>query len=245
LNIFAIANRQPNSGKTALVVELSTCLARDHRVLLVDLDGQAARMLRGIPAGAPFGMLAITPSRVANLDVATIKLPAQADPFALAEALAGVPGYDVALIDVPSGGQQERQCLAAAHEVIVVMPDRVHSLDDLSTQVQAVYRATAGLNPGLRLRGVIPTFVTGPGARLNSALVQLFGAERVLPAFPQSNVLAKAHLEGRTLGQVAPHTHAARAGARIAAALAIPHRPRPLAPWRAVAQGDHARRSPA
>jgi len=179
--ILAIANQKGGVGKTTTAINLGAALAAlEQRVLLVDCDpqGNATRGL-GLQAAAPhlYHVLvggvdagdAIRNSGFPNLDL----LPADRDLVGvevefvgvedwqrrLADALAPVVDrYDVVFLDCPpSLGHLTIAALTAADGVLVPLQCEYYALEGVSELVSTVRRVQGGLNPSLRIAGVLLT----------------------------------------------------------------------------------------
>lgn len=183
--IIAIANQKGGVGKTTTTINLGAYLAgNNQRVLIVDLDPQGntssglgitADKLSGdlydvLLDNAPAAAVA-RPTAVKGLSVlpaspvlaaAEVELVAATRrEFRLREAL-GELEYDYVLIDCPpSLGILTLNGLVAAHELIIPVQAEFYALEGLGQLVQTVQRVRKGLNPELRLMGVLVTMHNG------------------------------------------------------------------------------------
>lgn len=186
MRILAIANQKGGVGKTTTAINLATALAAvDETVLLVDLDPQGnASTGLGIPrtdrATGSYRLLtdqmpieaAVRQTHISNLSLVT----AEADlagaeielvgldrrEFRLRDALsplreAGSP-YSFVLIDCPpSLGLLTLNGLVAADAVLVPLQCEFYALEGISGLVRTIDMVKRGLNPELRLQGIVLT----------------------------------------------------------------------------------------
>jgi chromosome partitioning protein len=179
--ILAIANQKGGVGKTTTAINLGAALAAlEQRVLLVDCDpqGNATRGL-GRQAEAPHlyhvlvegvdAAAAIRSSGFPNLDL----LPADRDLVGVEVEFVGVEDwqhrladvlepvaerYDVVFLDCPpSLGHLTIAALTAADGVLVPLQCEYYALEGVSELVSTVRRVQGGLNPRLRIAGVLLT----------------------------------------------------------------------------------------
>ena len=186
VRILAIANQKGGVGKTTTAINLATALAATNEsVLLIDLDPQGnASTGLGIPRTdravgsyrlitGDLPLLAATRATpVANLSLVT----AEADlagaeielvglerrEYRLREALAplreGPCPYSFVLIDCPpSLGLLTLNGLVAADAVLVPLQCEFYALEGISGLVRTIEMVKRGLNPNLRLQGIVLT----------------------------------------------------------------------------------------
>jgi chromosome partitioning protein len=180
-SIVAIANQKGGVGKTTTAINLGAALAAlERRTLLVDADpqGNATRGL-GLQATAPnlYHVLrgespvseATRPTGFPFLDI----LPADRDLVGLEVELVGeegwerrlhdalheiAPAYEFVLIDCPpSLGHLTVNALVAAEAILVPIQCEYFALEGVRELVSTLERVRRGLNPDLRIAGVLLT----------------------------------------------------------------------------------------
>jgi chromosome partitioning protein len=182
MRTIAIANAKGGTCKTTFAVHLATGLARDRRVLLVDLDPQAnatgwllgplAREQRGVAevltqATAPgpgelvdvprHERLKMLPATQALASVDSVLAAEVAGERALAEALAPLESdFDAVIIDCPpTMGILVLTALCAADAVIAPVLPAFLSLSGLSKLESTVERVRRRLNASTRVAGYV------------------------------------------------------------------------------------------
>lgn len=177
--VVALINQKGGVGKTTTTVNLAAGLARLGRpTLLIDLDPQAhATAHLGVePGDAPTVYDALLePRTMAQAIVAAREslwlLPAEVDLAAAETDLAGEPDRDArlaqgltpllsrfefVLIDCPpSLGLLTLSALAAAREVVAPMQAHFLALQGVSRLMETVRLVGEGVNPRLRISGVV------------------------------------------------------------------------------------------
>jgi chromosome partitioning protein len=178
---ICVLNQKGGVGKTTTVANLGACLAELGRsVLAVDADAQANLTLHfGVEArrGAPslYTLMrgehapeeAIRSTVVegldivpANIDLAGLAVELGDSPdrmLAMREALQRLPQpYDYVLVDCPpSLGLLTLSAMCAAEEVFIPLQTHFFALQGVGKLLQTIRRVRGGLNPRLRVSGVI------------------------------------------------------------------------------------------
>ncbi len=212
--IIVFVNQKGGVGKTTSVINLGAYLARaGKRVLLVDFDPQAnltsgvggdktapgaydvisgRAVMRDVVKPTKVDGLFLAPSSIA-LSGATVELVDKEgrDDY-LKNALAPVRGdYDFILIDCPpSLGVLTLNGLSAANEVLIPLQCEYFALEGLSLILQTIQLVQKGMNPGLKITGILFTMYDSR-TRLAQDVVQqvssYFG-ERVFSTIIPRNV---------------------------------------------------------
>ncbi len=181
--VLAIANQKGGVGKTTTAVNLSACLAKLHkRVLLLDIDPQGNATsgigieraqikrciydalinelpLKEIIKESSVKGLAVAPASI-QLAGAEIELvPTMSRELRLKKVLEDLPReFDYIIVDCPpSLGLLTVNALTAASGVLVPIQCEYYALEGLGQLVNTVELVKKHLNPSLRLEGVAMT----------------------------------------------------------------------------------------
>jgi chromosome partitioning protein len=186
VRILAVLNQKGGVGKTTTAVNLGAALAlRGRRVLLVDLDPQS-NLTDHLGVDLAEGQTtsydvltsevalaeAAVPTRTPGLSV----VPADEDLAAAEVELADVAGrelrlrraverlgpdrFDWLLVDCPpSLGLLTLNAMAACEEVLITLQTEYFALRGLGQLSRIVALVREGINPTLRIAGIVPTLV--------------------------------------------------------------------------------------
>lgn len=248
---LAVTNQKGGVAKTTTVVSLGAAFAEQGlRVLLVDLDAQScltfsvgldpdeiqwsayhvlvgeigtADALRRVddPAG---GRIDVLPGSIDLSAAEAALLPRDGREFVLREALAPVrDSYDIVLLDCsPSLGVLTLNALAAADEVLVPLQCEMLSHRGVGQLLDTVADVQRLLNPGLVVRGVLPTMYDARVTHARAVLedvAQRYDLPVLQPPIPRSIRFAEAPAAGRSILRTSSTSKGARAYREIAAGL--------------------------
>jgi chromosome partitioning protein len=241
--VIAIANQKGGVGKTTTAINLAGSLAEQGiRVLCVDMDAQSnltvglGLNLRTIEQSMAEVLTdpgvalddVIIPTQSIGIDVApsTIDLSAAENTLfsaigrehALREALQGSTQerYDFVLIDCPPTlGLLTINALVAADSVIIPVQTQYYALKGFSALVNVINQIrNRGLNPNLKILGLLPTFYDSRTLLGRDMLDELrvMGDHHVFESIVKQTVrLGEAPLVGRPVTAYATNSEAARA----------------------------------
>jgi chromosome partitioning protein len=241
--IIAIANQKGGVGKTTTAINLAGSLAEQgFRVLCVDMDPQSNLSvglginMRNVersmaealvdPAVSLEDIIVATQTPGVDVAPATIDLSATENQLfsaigreqALRELLQGsmTDHYDYVLIDCPPTlGLLTLNALVAAEGVIIPVQTQYYALKGFTALTNVINQIRAkGLNPHLRVLGLLPTFYDSRTILGRDMLQELrdLGDHHIFEnTIKQTVRLGEAPLVGRPVTAYASNTDAARA----------------------------------
>ena len=241
--IIAIANQKGGVGKTTTAINLAGSLAEHgYRVLCIDMDPQANLTVglglnpRAIEQSMADALIdsgvsldeIITPTQTTGVDVApsTIELSTSETYLysaigreqALREAISNSSAdqYDYILIDCPPTlGLLTLNALVAADGVIIPVQTQYYALKGFTALMNVIAQIRSkGINPRLRVLGLLPTFYDSRTLLGRDMLQELrdLGDHHIFENMIKQTVrLGEAPLVGRPVTSYASNTDAARA----------------------------------
>lgn len=238
--VLALANQKGGVGKTTTAVNVAAALALSgRRTLLIDLDPQGhatsgvgvAKTAVGVSVYDViingFAMAsALIPTPIKDLDLlpgsihlagAEVELVSMASrEFRLKDSLRQVRDwYELVLIDCPpSLGLLTVNALVASDEVIIPIQCEYYALEGLSQLLESITLIRRGLNPALRIGGVVLTMFdarTNLAEQVAAEVRRHFPKEVFATVIPRSVRLAEAPSFGKPAVTYDPTSRGAEA----------------------------------
>jgi chromosome partitioning protein len=218
--VLCIANQKGGVGKTTVAVNTGAALAESgYRVLLVDLDPQANATtglgidhraqdrstydlliaeapLESVTVETAVPNLACVPGSVdlAGAEVELVGIDERE--YRLAHALGPRPDHDVVIIDCPpSLGLLTLNALTAARDLLAPIQCEYYALEGLGQLLRTAERVRKGLNPNLRLSGLVLTMYdarTRLSSQVSDEIRKHFGNSVFRTVVPRSVRLSEA-----------------------------------------------------
>lgn len=234
VKMLGVVNQKGGVGKTTTAVNLAAYLAEaGQRVLLIDMDpqGNASSGLgqRDAQAGAYEALS--EPERAGELISASGQdnlwvLPATPDlvgagvelieePKALKRLMAELGDYDLIVVDAPpSLGPLTINVLAAADALVIPLQAEYYALEGIAGLTETVERVRQGLNPKLRILGIVVTMFDGRtnlAQQVEENVREHFGDLVFLSVVPRNVRLSEAPSFAKPINQFAPLSSGAAA----------------------------------
>lgn len=224
--VIAVLNQKGGVGKTTSTINIAAAIAREGKtVLVVDLDPQANAtsglgvnkeevnnsiyevLVSGVAVAdaiitTRIHGLYILPART-TLAAAEQELVSVMSRESVLKQALGTLAFDYVLIDCPpSLGLLSINALTVAQSVLIPVQTEFYALEGLGLLMQTIQRVQAGLNPDLKLLGIVMTMVDARNSLSAQVIAEVkkhFGDYVFQTFIPRNVKLAEAPSFGKTV----------------------------------------------